>query len=332
MTNHKHLGLTLSTDLHFHTHVNTIIKTVNTMLGPIYPVIQFLSRPILNQIYTTYIRPHFDYCDIIYDGNLTVTDANRPQTLQNRCARLVTGALFRSSTTTLLTDLGWERLDTRRLTHKLLFFHRLYYNNPVLPSYVTDLLTGTRYDDTGLRLRNESHVSVPPTRLASFHRSYIPSTIRQWNLLPSSLRNITSRKDFARQVWQRFGAPEPPRFNSHGSKTGNKLHARLRIGHSTLNAHLFQICHNTPSPSCDCGYHNENTMHYVLHCPQYTLHRTALFTGIQTIIPDFDQFSDQRKLDTLLQGKNVHKSQQVAIAGLFQTYILSTRRFASHSN
>ena len=73
-------------------------------------------------------------------------------------------------------------------------------------------------------------------------------------------------------------------------------------------------------------------MHYVLHCPQYTLHRTALFIGIQTIIPDFDQFSDQRKLDTLLQGKNVHKSQQVAIAGLFQTYILSTRRFASHSN
>ena len=59
-------------------------------------------------------------------------------------------------------------------------------------------------------------------------------------------------------------------------------------------------------------------MHYVLHCPQYTLHRTALFIGIQTIIPDFDQFSDQRKLDTLLQGKNVHKSQQVAIAGLFK--------------
>ena len=193
MTNHKHLGLTLSTDLHFHTYVNTTIKTVNTMLGPVHPVAQFLSRPMLNQIYTTYIRPHYDYCDIIYDRNFTVTDANRLKTLQNRCARLVTGALFRSSTTTLLTDLGWERLDTRILTQKLLFFHRLYYNNPVLPSYVIDLLTGTRHDDTGLRLRNESHVSVPLTRLASFHRSYSPSTIRQWNLLPSSLEVFTDQ-------------------------------------------------------------------------------------------------------------------------------------------
>ena len=166
---------------------------------------------------------------IIYDGNLTVTDANRLQTLQNRCARLVTGALFRSPTITLLNDLGWERLETRRLIHKLLFYHRLYYNNPVLPSYVTDLSTGTRHDDTGLRLRNESHVSVPPTRLQSFHRSYIPSTTRQWNLLPSSLHMTTFRKDFARQVWQRFGAPDPPLFHSHGSKTGNKLHTRLRL-------------------------------------------------------------------------------------------------------
>ena len=114
-TTHKHLGLTLSTDLHFHEHINTIIRTINTTLGPIYPVAKYLPRSILNNIYTTYIRPHFDYCDIIYDGNLTMTDAARLQSLQNRCARLVTGALFRSPTTALLNDLGWERLMTRRL-------------------------------------------------------------------------------------------------------------------------------------------------------------------------------------------------------------------------
>ena len=50
MTQHKHLGLILSTDLHFHDHVNSIIRTVNMLLGPIYPVAKFLSRSILNNI------------------------------------------------------------------------------------------------------------------------------------------------------------------------------------------------------------------------------------------------------------------------------------------
>ena len=56
-------------------------------------------------------------------------------------------------------------------------------------------------------------------------------------------------------------------------------------------------------------------------------HRSALLSEIKTIIPNFDDFSAQSKLDTLIHGKNVSKSQQVVIAGLFQTYIARTRRF-----
>ena len=64
-----------------------------------------------------------------------------------------------------------------------------------------------------------------------------------------------------------------------------------------------------------------------LICPLYALHRSALLSEIKTIIPNFDDFSAQSKLDTLIHGKNVSKSQQVVIAGLFQTYIARTRRF-----
>ena len=329
-TYHKHLGLTLSTDLHFHDHINNIIRTVNMLLGPIYPIAKFLPRPILASIYTTYIRPHFDYCDIIYDGNLTATDTNRLQTLQNRCARLVTGTLFRTSTTALLDDLGWERLDTRRLVHKLLFFHRLYYNNPPLPSYVTDMLTDTRHDATGLGLRNATQLTIPPTRLTSFHRSYIPATIRQWNLLPSALRSTTSHTDFARQVWQRFGAPEPPTSYSYGTKLNNIHHTRLRVGLTTLNAHLFQLClPDTKSPSCRCGYHSEDTSHYTLWCPLYHSHRLTLFKEIHTILPNFKHLSPSDKLDTLLFCKNVDKNKQLHITHLFQTYIARTQRFST---
>ena len=59
---------------------------------------------------------------VVHVGNLTVSDSIRLQTLQNRCARLVTGTLFRTPTNALLNDLGWQRLETRRLIHRLLFF------------------------------------------------------------------------------------------------------------------------------------------------------------------------------------------------------------------
>ena len=83
-------------------------------------------------------------------------------------------------------------------------------------------------------------------------RPYFPATIRKWTLLPATLRNIQCCFDFVRQVWQRFGAPEQPliHYTYTEPKQGNIHHARLRIGFTTLNAHLFQIQHHgTSSPS-----------------------------------------------------------------------------------
>ena len=294
-----------------------------------YPVAKFLPRHILNEIYLTYIRPHFDYCDIIYDGNLTVSDSIRLQTLQNRCARLVTRTLFRTPTNALLNDLGWERLETRRLIHRLLFFHRLYYNYPPLPAYLTNLVTDTRQDATGLQLRNAHLLSLPPIRLTSFRNSYSPATTRQWNLLPETLRN-TPRRNFSRQVWRRFGAPDPPTLNTVGTKTLNTQHTRLRVGLTTLNAHLFQF-QLTPSPSCSCGHKFEDTAHYILRCPKYTTHRSNLLSAVRPMLRHFDDLSDKHKLDTLLFGRSLSEAQGISIAHHLQTFIAHSRRLNTHT-
>ena len=261
---------------------------------------------------------------------MTASDSIRLQTLQNRCARLVTGTLFRTSTNALLNDLGWERLETRRLIHRLLFFHRLRYNYPPLPSYITDLLTDTRQDATGLQLRNANLLSLPPIRLTSFRNSYIPSTIRQWNLLPETIRHTASRRDFSRQVWQRFGAPEPPPLHDVGTKTLNTHHTRLRVGLSTLHTHLFQL-QLTPTPSCSCGHPLEDTAHYILWCPQHTNHRIQLFDAVKTILHDFDDLSPKHKLDVILFGKNLSGTHGIFIARHLHTFIALTRRFNIHT-
>ena len=104
---HKHLGLIISEDLRFKDHVNEIIKKVNRNLGPLYPIAPYLPRNILEQIYTTYIRPYFDNADIIYDGLITTSDATRLERLQNRAARIITDTLIRTSSEKLKKELEW---------------------------------------------------------------------------------------------------------------------------------------------------------------------------------------------------------------------------------
>ena len=51
---HKHLGAIFSTDLRFHEHINEIFLKVNKSLSPLYPIAQYLPRPILDQVYKIY--------------------------------------------------------------------------------------------------------------------------------------------------------------------------------------------------------------------------------------------------------------------------------------
>ena len=145
-TTHKHLGLTLSQDLRFHEHINTVIRKVNIALSPLYPVAQQLPRQVLNIIYKTYIQPYFDYCDTIYDGHLTVHDELRLERLQNRAARLVTGTPFRTSTNKLREELGWDSLKTRRKIHRLTFYRRLYNTQDTIPSYIQNITSYHKQD------------------------------------------------------------------------------------------------------------------------------------------------------------------------------------------
>ena len=213
---------------------------------------------------------------------------------------------------------------------QIAIFHRLYYNYPPLPAYLTNLVTDTRQDATGLQLRNAHLISLPPIRLTSFRNSYIPATTRQWNLLPETLRNTPSRRDFSRQVWQRFGAPDPPTLNTVGTKTLNTQHTRLRVGLTTLNAHLFQF-QLTPSPSCSCGHKFEDTAHYILRCPKYTTHRSNLLSAVRPMLRHFDDLSDKHKLDTLLFGRSLSEAQGISIAHHLQTFIAHSRRLNTHT-
>ena len=324
--NHKHLGMTFSKDLRFHQHINETCKKVNKSLSPLYPIAQYLPRPILDQIYKTYVRPYFDYCDTIYDTHITIQDATRLDTLQNRAARLTTGALFRTSSDKLRLELGWDKLTTRRHMHRLTLYHKLNQPEPHAPSYITQILPHTRGQDTRRTLRNAYAHTQERTHTTTYQRSFFIITNQQYNELPLDARCQTQTA-FKKLIEEHLGTPQPPDFYTFGTKTGNILHSRLRNDMSCLNSHLFQI-QKKDSPACLCGHKTESVRHFILSCPLHTKQRTLLFHNItQSLHHDIRHNSPHKQLQILLHGTSMDSGDGRAVAQHFQTFLTSSRRF-----
>ena len=63
----KHLGLYLDTKLTFSEHINGKIKKAAKGISVIKKLNVVLPRSSLLTIYKSFIRPHLDYGDVIYD-------------------------------------------------------------------------------------------------------------------------------------------------------------------------------------------------------------------------------------------------------------------------
>ena len=327
---HKHLGLTFSTDLKFKRHVNDILLKFNRALSPLYKIAWHIPRRDLVQIYTSYVQPHLDYCSAVYDGNLTTFDKKRLEKAQNRAARLITGAVRRTSVTELLKELGWSSVADRRKKDKLLLFHKLIYDHAI-PMFIKAIVPNTRESATSRSLRNtRDHTRIQQiSRTTAHFHSFIPSTTRCWNELQTDLRLLDNHKLFKKKICELTGPERPNLFNMYGSKRGNILHARLRLNASSLNAHRFSFG-QAGSPQCLCGHKNEDTIHFLLHCPQYSKVRQELFQALNLLLRyNLKDLPMKEQVEVLLNGPqdklDPYIISRAAVA--IQTFIGKTSRF-----
>ena len=82
--------------------------------------------------------------------------------------------------------------------------------------------------------------------------------------------------------------------------TGIRNLTKLRVKFSPLNEHRFRHNFDCLSPLCVCGTRNEDSEHFLLHCPQFDLMRTDLFSQLADV-PGLDITSmDSKNLCELL--------------------------------
>ena len=110
----KHLGLILDQKLTFTHHLNEKISKANKGIGIIRKLYFYLPRKSLLTIYKSFVRPHLDYCDIIYDQPHNDTFKTMIESMQYNAALAITGAIKGSSRERLYQELGLESLCDRR--------------------------------------------------------------------------------------------------------------------------------------------------------------------------------------------------------------------------
>ena len=254
-----------------------------------------------------------EYGDVVWD-NLTQSDEEELEKIQQEAARIITGATRLVSLTNLYKETGLEPLKERRRKHKLTLFYKMYNN--LVPSYLSSMIPARVGDTTSYPLRNSANIRNIPCKSQLFSNSFLPSVISSWNNLPNEVRLAQSLPAFKYALNK--NKQSVPSFFYEGSRILNVQHSRLRMHCSNLKEHLFSK-NIVDSPLCECGV-IEDTYHYIFTCPLYQAKRHELFTKLSAFRP--------LSLQLLLFGsKDATVEVNKTIFTAVQVYIQSTKRF-----
>ena len=115
---HKHLGFVMDSKLTFSNHINGKITKARKGIGIIKYLSKYAPVKTLDQIYKMFVRPHLDYCDVIYHTPATLNGFNRSTSLmeslekvQYQAALAVSGCCQATSRNNIFEELGWETLS-----------------------------------------------------------------------------------------------------------------------------------------------------------------------------------------------------------------------------
>ena len=129
------------------------------------------------------------------------------------------------------------------------------------PSYLTSLLPHRVNEISNYNLRDNENFEIPFLRLCSFETSFFPSTLKLWNDLDQSFRNLPTLSQFKRRLKKQHLRSNTYSVTSRGERTGDNILTRIRHKCSSLKADLYSV-NVVINPFCICGLYIENTEHF----------------------------------------------------------------------
>ena len=142
-------------------------------------------------MYGFFIRTHLDYRDIIYDQACNVSFHQKLQSIQQKNALAIAGAIRRTSRENLYHELGFKSLKSRKLYRKLCCFYKVFKIQS--PRYLFDVIPTVK---RAYITRNDEKLPHFKVKHNCFKNYFLSSTVAEWNKLELNIRNFESLTSF----------------------------------------------------------------------------------------------------------------------------------------
>ena len=178
----KDLGIWISNTLKPSTHVAHAVKKANQLLGLIRRSFTYLDGELMKQLFTSVIRPHLEYGNVIWHPYLQ-RDIEAIERVQHRATKMVSG-MARLGYTERLEKLDLPTLVYRRQRGDAIevykYLHGCYNTDctEILPLYVP---TGTRTRGHSLKLQKRECRSQLRMNVFGYR------VVNMWNELPEEV-------------------------------------------------------------------------------------------------------------------------------------------------
>ena len=132
----KYLGVNISQDLKWNSHINSVSSKANQTLGFLKRNLKINSQSIKEKAYKSIVRPKLEYCNTVWDPKCIKNPKEGDKTnhrlvyqiemVQRRAARWVTGRYHNtSSVSDMLRSLDWRSLEQRRVDSRLTILYKI---------------------------------------------------------------------------------------------------------------------------------------------------------------------------------------------------------------
>ena len=198
VTSHKYLGVHISSNLKFNTHIDHIRSQANRTLGFVRRNLHNCTPNIKHIAYNTLVRPTLEYCAAAWDP-YTQNNITKLEQINTKAARFITNnySLDPGITTRIKQQINMAPLDKRRQAHRLTIMYKISHNH-------IDINKHEYLQEANTRSTRNSHTykyQTSHTNTDTYKHSFFPKTIREWNKLPQNIISSSSIDTFHHKVY-----------------------------------------------------------------------------------------------------------------------------------
>ena len=196
----KYLGVILDETLSGSAHAMVVLKTAVAKLAFLYRNLALLDFYTRKNLCNALIQPHIDYCASSWYSGLSAQLKSKLHVLQRKMVRFIYGFDYRHSVGKIdLRGLSWLSIPDRVSYFKLVLIFKI--RTGTAPAYLMpnfNSVSGVHSHFT----RSSNHNFHVSKSLSISPSTFCLTSVKDWNGLPSDLKEIASLTLFRKKLKQ----------------------------------------------------------------------------------------------------------------------------------